>query len=391
MSSRNTVSYENTRLADYTTDDSIERGSMDIPFAMLTLLLLSIGVVMVLSSSFASAYYDIDNTTGGNATYFFVRQALFAGAGIGVMLVCSRLPMGFYRRVSSILMMVSVGLLIIVAAIGKIGGGSQRWLDLGFTTFQPSELAKVAVILFFAQMICRTKNKMTTFRYGILPFLIVLGVICILLAMEPHWSAIMIILIIGIVMLFVGGAKLRWFVGGAVALAVLLVIASLAFPYVGNRFSSWLDPFADISGDGWQVVQSLYSIGSGGLLGLGLGNSRQKYLYLPEEHNDYIFSIVCEELGFVGAALILILFALLILRGYWLALHARDRYSCLVCVGITTLLALQIILNVAVCTNLMPSTGISLPLFSYGGTALLLQMAEIGIILSMSRDIPEKR
>lgn len=391
MSSRNTVSYENTRLADYTTDDSIERGSMDIPFAMLTLLLLSIGVVMVLSSSFASAYYDIDNTTGGNATYFFVRQALFAGAGIGVMLVCSRLPMGFYRRVSSILMVVSVSLLIIVAAIGKIGGGSQRWIDLGFTTFQPSELAKVAVILFFAQMICRTKNKMNTFRYGILPFLIVLGVICILLAMEPHWSAIMIILIIGIVMLFVGGVKLRWFVGGAVSLVVLLVIASLAFPYVRNRFVSWTDPFADISGDGWQVVQSLYSIGSGGLLGLGLGNSRQKYLYLPEEHNDYIFSIVCEELGFVGAALILVLFALLILRGYWLALHARDRYSCLVCVGITTLLALQIILNVAVCTNLMPSTGISLPLFSYGGTALLLQMAEIGIILSMSRDIPEKR
>lgn len=391
MSSRNTVSYENTRLADYTTDDSIERGGMDLPFAMLSLLLLAIGVVMVLSSSYARAYYDIEGTTGGNATYYFVRQALFAGAGVGVMLVFSRLPMGFYRRMSTIVLLVSIGLLVVVAAIGAIGGGAQRWIDLGFTTFQPSELAKIAVILYFAQLICRTKEKMSTFRYGILPFVIVLGVICILLAMEPHWSAIMIIVLIGIVMLFVGGVKLGWFIGGGISVAALLGIAVAAFPYVRTRITAWLDPFADISGDGWQVVQSLYSIGSGGLLGLGLGNSRQKYLYLPEEHNDYIFSIVCEELGFIGAVLILALFSLLIIRGYWLAMHARDKYSCLVCVGITTLLALQVILNVAVCTNTIPSTGISLPLFSYGGTALLLQMAEIGIILSMSRDIPEKK
>lgn len=391
MSSRNTVSYENTRLADYTTDDSIERGGMDLPFAMLSLLLLAIGVVMVLSSSYARAYYDIEGTTGGNATYYFVRQALFAGAGVGVMLVFSRLPMGFYRRMSTIVLLVSIVLLAIVAAIGAIGGGAKRWIDLGFTTFQPSELAKIAVILYFAQLICRTKEKMSTFRYGILPFVIVLGVICILLAMEPHWSAIMIIVLIGIVMLFVGGVKLGWFIGGGISVAALLGIAVAAFPYVRDRITAWADPFADISGDGWQVVQSLYSIGSGGLLGLGLGNSRQKYLYLPEEHNDYIFSIVCEELGFIGAVLILALFSLLIIRGYWLAMHARDKYSCLVCVGITTLLALQVILNVAVCTNTIPSTGISLPLFSYGGTALLLQMAEIGIILSMSRDIPEKK
>ena len=389
---RNAFSYDNSRLADYTKyDDSLERGTVDIPFTMLALLLLTIGVVMVLSSSYARAYYDVEGVTGGNATYYFVRQALFAMCGVGVMFVCSRLPMGFYRHLSGIILLVSIGLLVFVLVLGAVGGGARRWINLGFTTFQPSELTKIGVILYFAVLICRTKEKMRTFRYGILPFVGVLAVICLLLALEPHWSAIMIIVAIGLVMLFVGGVNLGWFIGGFLGVGSLLGIAYAAFPYVRERIAAWQDPFLDAADSGWQVIQSLYSIGSGGLLGLGLGNSRQKYLYLPEEHNDYIFSIVCEELGFIGAVLILALFALLVIRGYWLAMHARDRYSCLVCVGITTLLALQVCLNVAVCTNSIPSTGISLPLFSYGGTALLLQMAEIGIILSVSRDIPEKK
>ncbi len=390
MNERNAVSYENTRLADYTVDDTIDRGGVDIPFTMLTLLLLTIGVVMVLSSSYARAYYDVEGVTRGNATYYFVRQALFALCGVGVMFVCSRLPMGFYRKISPVLLLVSIGLLLVVLVLGAVGGGARRWINLGFTTFQPSELAKIGVILYFSLQICREKEKIRTFG-GLIPFVLVLGVVCVLLALEPHWSAIMIIVAIGLVMLFVGGVRLGWFIGGGLGVAALLGIAYAAFPYVRSRLSAWQDPFADAAGEGWQVVQSLYSIGSGGLLGLGLGNSRQKFLYLPEEHNDYIFSIVCEELGFIGAVLILALFALLIIRGYWLAMHARDKYSCLVCVGVTTLLALQVIMNVAVCTNSLPSTGISLPLFSYGGTALLLQMAEVGIILSMSRDIPEKK
>ena len=387
---RNTVSYENTRLADYTVDDSIDRGHIDIPFTMLALLLLTIGVIMVLSSSYARAYYDIEGITGGNATYYFVRQALFALCGVGVMFVCSRVPMGFYRRVSLMLFLVSVGLLVVVALMGAVGGGAQRWIDLGFTTFQPSELTKIGVILYFSLLICKQKEKMRTFK-GLLPFAAWLILIFGLLAMEPHISAIAIIAMLSIALIFVGGANLGLFIGGIVGAGVIAAAAYSFLPYVRNRISAWQDPFSDVANTGWQVVQSLYSIGSGGLLGLGLGNSRQKYLYLPEEHNDYIFSIVCEELGFIGAVLILALFALLVIRGYWLAIHARDRYSCLVCVGITTLFALQVILNVAVCTNAIPSTGISLPLFSYGGTALLLQMAEIGIILSMSRDIPEKR
>ena len=386
----NSIRYENTRLADYTEDESIDRGSVDIPFAMLALLLLAIGVVMVLSSSYARAYYDVEGITHHNATYYFVRQALFAMCGVGVMLVCSRLPMGFYRRVSFIVFIASIVLLVIVAFMGAVGGGAKRWIDLGFTTFQPSELTKVGVVLYFALLICQKKDEIRKLR-GLVPFVGWLGLVAVLLALEPHMSALVIIGVLGVVLLFVGGASLRLFLIGGAGAVGAAGLAYALFPYVRQRLTAWTDPFADISDSGWQVVQSLYSIGSGGLLGLGLGNSRQKYLYLPEEHNDYIFSIVCEELGFIGAVLILALFALLIIRGYWLAMHARDRYSCLVCVGITTLFALQVLLNVAVCTNTIPSTGISLPLFSYGGTALLLQMGEIGIVLSMSRDIPEKR
>jgi cell division protein FtsW len=245
--------------------------------------------------------------------------------------------------------------------------------------------------MYFAVMICRFGDKMSTIRYGVVPFVGVLLVVCGLLFLEPHVSAIMIIVAIGLVMIFVGGGKLWWFIGGGASVAALLGVAYLTLSHVRERFASWLDPFADIADSGWQVVQSLYAIGSGGVLGLGLGNSRQKYLYRPEEHNDYIFSVVCEELGYIGAVLILALFALLIIRGYWVAMRSRDRYSFLVGVGITTLFALQVILNVAVCTNTIPSTGISLPLFSYGGTALLIQMAELGILLSISRDISEKK
>ena len=387
---KKTVSYESTRLADYTYDNSIERGSMDLPFALLALLLLTIGVIMVLSASYARAYYDLEGDTGGNATYYFVRQTLFALCGIGVMFVCSRFPMGFYRRMSWMAFMISLALLAAVILIGVVGGGSRRWIDLGFTTFQPSELAKISLVMFFALRLSRNRDDLTSVK-GLVPYVVAVGAIAVLLALEPHWSAIMIILIISLVMLFVGGAPIKWFVGGLASAAGLMGIAWLCFDYIRNRIAGWLDPFSDMADTGYQVVQSLYAVGSGGLLGLGLGNSRQKYLYLPEEHNDYIFAVLCEELGFIGAMLVLTLFALLIIRGYWLAMHARDRYSCLMGVGITTLIAMQVILNVCVVTNLLPSTGVSLPLFSYGGTALLIQMAEIGIILSLSRDIPEKR
>ena len=365
------------------------RGGLDQPFAALTLLLLTIGVVMVLSASYARAYYS--EATGHNAAYYFMRQLGFALAGVGAMYARSLFPMRFYRRMSFIVLAGAVGLLALVPFIGVSQGDAKRWISLGFTTFQPSEIAKIGVILYFAALICKFKGRMRTVRYGILPFAGVLLVVVALLVMEPHFSAAIIIIAIGAVMLFLGGVRLYWFVGALVAAGAALGVVMTFFPYASSRISTWLDPFANTSGNGYQIVQSLYAIGSGGLFGLGLGQGRQKYLYLPEEHNDFIFPVVCEELGFVGAIAILILFALLVVRGYWLALHMRDRYSFLVTAGITTLLAIQVFLNVAVVTNLVPCTGISLPFFSYGGTALLIQLAEMGIVLSASRDIPARQ
>lgn len=365
-----------------------QRGSFDLPFFVLTLLLLTIGVIMVLSSSFARAYVQEKSPT-----YYFVRQAAFAVVGVVAMIFLSKVRMATYRRWSLVLLGVSIFLLAIVwiPHIGTKTNGARRWLSLGFTTFQPSEIAKIAVVLFFSSMICTYKEQMQTFRYGVVPFMVVTVVIVGLLMLEPHLSASIIIMALAIVMMFVGGIKLSYLLVGMGSAGALLLFASKFVPYVHKRIASWRDPFADTSAAGYQIVQSLYSIGSGGFLGLGLGQSRQKYLYLPEEHNDYIFSIVCEELGYVGAIAILILFALLICRGYWIAAHSPDRYSFLVGVGITTLLSIQVFLNIAVVTNLIPCTGISLPFFSYGGTALLMQLGEMGIILSISRDIPTKK
>lgn len=365
------------------------RGSIDLPFAALTLLLLTIGVVMVLSASYARAYYSA--ATGHNAAYYFMRQLGFALAGVGAMYALSLFPMQFYRHMSFLVLAAAAGLLALVPVIGVSQGDAKRWISLGFTTFQPSEIAKIGIILYFAALICKFKGRMRTVRYGILPFAGVLLIIVALLVMEPHFSAAIIIIAIGAVMLFLGGVRLYWFVGALIAALAALGVVMTFFPYASSRITTWLDPFANTSGSGYQIVQSLYAIGSGGLFGLGLGQGRQKYLYLPEEHNDFIFPVVCEELGFVGAIAILILFALLVIRGYWLAMHMRDRYSFLVTAGITTLLAIQVILNVAVVTNLVPCTGISLPFFSYGGTALLIQLAEMGIVLSASRDIPVRQ
>ena len=383
--------YDSARLTGFSTNyDAKKRGSIDSTFFVLVLLLLASGVVMVLSSSFARAYYDPGNITGGNAAYYFTRQLLFAVLGTAAMIAASKFPMGFYRRYAWHFMAVTVVLLMLVPVIGVKANGSRRWLGIGGLTLQPSEPAKLGVILCFSSLICRMRGRMSTFKYGILPFAAILGLIVGLLVLEPHFSASIIIIAVGGVMMFLGGVRLGWFIGAGSAAAVGIGVLLMLFPYASGRINTWRDPFSSSSDEGYQIVQSLYTIGSGGLSGLGLGMSRQKYLYLPEEHNDFIFSVVCEELGFIGAALILLLFALLILRGYWIALHCRDRFSFLVVAGITTLLAIQVFLNVAVVTNLVPCTGISLPFFSYGGTALLIQLGEMGIILSASRDVIEK-
>ena len=383
--------YESARLADFSDVKAKSKSKgFDGDFFMLVMLLLAIGLVMVLSSSFARAYYDPSNVTGGNAAYYFVRQLIFAVMGTFAMLIASKVPMKLYRRYTWHFFLLTVVLLLLVPVIGVKANGSRRWLGIGGLTLQPSELAKLSVILSFSALICRFKSKMKTFKFGILPFVGILGIIVGLLILEPHFSASVIIIAIGGIMMFLGGVRLAWFAAAIGTVLTGLIVLLSFFPYASSRINTWRDPFSSPSDEGYQIVQSLYSIGSGGLSGLGLGGSRQKFLYLPEEHNDFIFSVVCEELGFIGACLILSLFALLVLRGFWIALQCKNRYDLLVCAGISALLAIQVFLNVAVVTNLIPCTGISLPFFSYGGTALLIQLGEMGIILSASREILHK-
>lgn len=356
-----------------------ESGMMDIPFLVLTLLLVAFGLIMLFSASYARAYND----TGNSATYF-IRQLGFAALGTVVMLALSRLNYQLYNKFSLPLLAVSVVLLVLVLLIGTEEGGAKRWLYLGIS-FQPSEIAKLAVILAFATLMSNNRNRMGDWRYGLLPYVVILGIVAGLLYLEPHLSATLIILAVGFVLMILGGTKPKHLLLLAALGAALVGVYLLTKGYTGDRLMAWRDPESYPQDEGYQILQSQYAIGSGGFLGLGFGKSRQKYLYLPEEHNDYIFAIICEELGLVGAVAIIVLFALLIIRGYWIAIHARDRFGLLTAAGLTTLLAIQVFLNIAVVTNFFPSTGISLPFFSYGGTALVLQMAEMGIILSISR------
>lgn len=367
------------------------RGPIDMPFFILVLMILAIGVVMVLSSSFARSYFL---RADHDAVHFFRNQLIFAAAGVAVMLLVSIVPASWFRRYSGMLLLVTVIVLIavLIPGIGQVRNGARRWIGIGdVLTFQPSEIAKITVIIYSAHLACLYKDHMKTFRWGTLPFIILIGGLAGLVMLERHFSGTIIVGLIGVIMMFASGSNVLYLGGLAAAGGAGLAGLILLTGYSSDRVSAWLDPFADLQGGGWQIVQSLYAIGSGGFLGVGLGQSRQKYLYLPESYNDYIFSIVCEELGFIGATLVLVLFALLICRGYWLALHAKDRFSFLVITGITSLVAIQTILNIAVVTNTIPATGISLPFFSYGGTALLLQLAEMGVILSLSRDIPMRK
>ncbi|MBQ9270118.1 MAG: putative lipid II flippase FtsW [Oscillospiraceae bacterium] len=354
---------------------------MDLPFLLLTLLLTALGLVMIYSSSFARALYET-----GDSAYYFKRQLVFSLIGAAELLAVSRVRPELLKKLAFPVLGISIVflMLVFVPGIGQSENGATRWIRLGIS-FQPSEIAKLGVILSYAALIAAFQEKMETFRYGIAPFAAILAVIVVLLRLEPHNSAIVIIACTAGAMLFLGGVRYRWFIlGGGVMLLGLAVILG-AGGYEASRISAWRDPFSDPADSGYQIIQSLYAIGSGGLLGLGFGQGRQKYLYLPEEHNDYIFAIVCEELGLAGALAILLLYALLILRGYWIAMHVRDRFLSLTVAGITTLTALQVFFNIGVVTNLLPSTGISLPFFSYGGTALLIQLGEMGIILSASR------
>ena len=368
-------------------------GRMDVPFLLLTLMLTGIGLVMLFSASFPSAFYE---TGGSNPAYYFKRQAIFAVLGLFAMFVVGKINYQRWRGAARMLLIFSICLLILVIVphVGITSNKATRWLGIeGVFTFQPSEIAKLAVIVYFADTISKKKEKMLTWRQGILPYVALLGIISVLMMLEPHLSGTVLILCTGAVLMIVGGIQ-GWLVaagvGGVAALGFLFIkLAEKGIiKYGAARIAMWHDPWLDYSGDGYQLAQSLITIGSGGLLGVGFGRSRQKFLYLPEQYNDFIFSVVCEELGLIGACVIMLIFALLILRGFWIALHARDRFGALLVVGIMTHLALQTFLNIAVVSGFVPTTGISLPFFSYGGTALCLQLVDMGIVLSVSRQIP---
>ena len=355
---------------------------VDTTFLILLLLLLTVGLGMLYSASSAQSQYDTGYTI---STRYLQKQAACALVGLAAMAVLSRISTEVWYRMAWPLYGVSIVLLLMVLLFGQSVNGARRWINIAGLQFQPSEIAKFTMILLFARLTWEFGTASREFRYGVLGFGGALLGILVPLALEKHLSAIMLMGMVAVVMMFVAGTHPKWLLAGF-CVAVAFVVVYISFMgYAGDRVSAWLHPEADPSDTGYQILQSLYAIGSGGVLGLGLGKSRQKYLYLPFQYNDYIFAIICEEVGLFGALLIILLFIALILRGYWIALRSPDRFSVVLAAGLTTLIAVQTVLNLCVVTNLLPSTGIALPFFSYGGTALAVNLGEMGILLGISR------
>lgn len=363
--------------------EKAKRGKMDFTFLSLVLILLTIGLVMLFSASYAYSYSRF-----GNSYKFITRQAIFAVIGVGVMLWVSRWDYHVFKKFAWLIFggvnAVLVLLLILPPQVKEMN--VKRWLVIAGTTIQPSEFAKFAIVLIFSSLIASNIKQIKEFKF--IAFLVaLLGVTCALIVLEPHLSATILVFAIGIVLLVVGGLPKGYIIGGfgigAGALAILVFTGVIG--YASDRLKYWIDPWSSPTKEGYQTIQSLLAIGSGGLLGRGIGQSRQKYLWVPEPHNDFIFSIVCEEVGLIGAMVVIILFCLLVWRGFYIAMRSPDRFGALMCIGLTFQVGLQALLNILVVTNTMPNTGISLPFFSYGGTSLLLLLAEMGIVLSVSR------
>lgn len=365
------------RLGRFSRDESV-----DIPFLLLLLTLLAVGLTMLYSASAAQSAYD---TRYATTTRYLQKQLVCGVIGLAAMFIASRIPAEFWLKAAWPLYGISIVLLLSVLVVGESVNGAKRWINIAGVQFQPSEIAKFTLILLFAKLTRGFGGYAKTFRYGVLGFGAALMGILVPLALEKHLSAIMLMGLVAVVMMFVAGTSLKWLGMGAGFAGLFVLVYTRLMGYAGDRVTAWLHPEQDPSDTGYQILQSLYAIGSGGLFGLGFGKSRQKYMYLPFQYNDYIFAIICEELGFVGAMGIILLFVLLILRGYWIALQARDRFSTVLAAGLVTLIGVQVVLNLGVVTNLLPSTGIAMPFFSYGGTALAVNLGEMGIVLSISR------
>lgn len=367
-------------------------GSIDIPFLALTIALLTIGLIMLFSASYPYAYYKQNH----DSYYFFTRQFIFAVVGLIAMAIMSKINYKWLKVAVVPLLAVTLLLLVIVLFYHTNVGDFKRWIPLpGGLTFQPSDLAKFTIILVFASYISDYYGKMKNFKYGICYPLGIIAVFCGLIFLEHHMSCTILMFLIGATLMWVGGSDWKLFAFG-LAVLVLVVFVVITAPglledYAGDRIKAWLDKDFDPMGDRWQTNNSLYAIGSGGFFGTGLGNSKQKYLYVSEPQNDFIFSIVCEELGFIGAALIILLFGALVVRGFVIAARCQDKFGSLLVIGVVAQIGLQVGLNILVVTDTIPNTGIALPFFSYGGTSILMLLFQIGVVLSVSRKSNQKK
>lgn len=365
-------------------------GSIDIPFLGLTIVLLTIGLIMLFSASYPYAYYYKDSSY-----YYFIRQILFAVAGLVAMLLMSKINYKILKAIYKPVFVVTIALLVIVLFHHTNVQNFKRWIPLGPVTIQPSDLAKFTIILTLAVYISKYYKKMKTMKYGILIPIGIIAIFCGLIYLEHHLSCTILMFFIGACLMFAGGSDWKLFAFG-LAVIVLLGFLVVSFPtlienYAGKRIVAWLDKDYDPLNGRWQTNNSLYAIGSGGFFGVGLGNSKQKYLYVSEPQNDFIFSIVCEELGFLGAAIIIALFAALVIRGLIIASRCKDKFGSLLIIGIVAQIGLQVVLNILVVTDTLPNTGFAFPFFSYGGTAIFMLLFEIGVVLSISRKTNQQK
>lgn len=362
-------------------------GEIDYTFLFLVILLLCAGLVMLLSASAPEG-----NKLHGDSYYFFKRQLIGVGIGLAGMWFVSRINYDRYRPYVPHIMLFCLILLaiVLIPGIGVKLNGSRRWLNTPFMQLQPSEFMKPVIAMFFAMMIENGKNDLKSIK-GLMPYLSVIAIVAILMLLETHVSGTIVIVGVAVAVLIAAGAPVKPIIVGVVILAPILLIGIYNLsPVRWSRVISFLDPFRDMQNTSYQVSQGLYAIGSGGIFGLGLGQSVQKYSYLPEPYNDFIFAIVCEELGLVGAIVVILLFVALILRIVRIAIKAPDTYTSLTATGIAAQIAIQTTLNIAVATSSVPNTGVALPFFSYGGTAILTLLIEMGVLLNISRYIQIK-
>lgn len=363
------------------------KGSCDTLIVIVTIILVALGLIMVLSASSPASLSE-----SGDSYKYFKKQLIATIGGTIGLIVFSRIDYSLYRKFKWIIYIVIVGLLFLVGIIGMSAGGATRWINIAGFNFQPSEVSKVALVVFFAIILTELKEnkKINTLKGFVIPMLFLIAPIIAIFIVQNHFSATLIIVLITCIQMFIAGVSLKYFLVVAVGGigAILGILSSGSFR--STRIQTWLNPFSDPTGDGWQIIQSLYAIGSGGIFGVGLGESKQKYLYLPEPQNDFIYSVLAEELGFFGCVAVIILFLIFIWRGSVIAMKARDTLGCLIAIGIVSLIGIQAVINIAVVTGTIPVTGMPLPFFSYGGTAILTNLIAVGILLNISRSCNKK-